>query len=404
MDGTVLGIFVLVYAGMMVGDVPGLVIDRTGIALLGAIALLATERVGIDEAWQAVDVPTIALLFGLMIVSAQLRQGGFYALVTRRLAAHDATPDRLLALLIAAVGALSAVLVNDIVCLAMTPVLVEVCARRRLDPVPFLLALACAANVGSAATLIGNPQNMLVGQTLHLSFPGYLLDASLPVVLGLGVVWLVIRAAHGRSWHASTPLPVPEDAHFDAWQSTKGLLVLGGAVLLFLVSSLPRELVALTGAGILLVSRQTASRDTLALVDWQLLILFLGLFVVNHAFSESGAAAALLRDAAAAGVDLRQPGWLFVATAALSNLVSNVPAVMLLLPAATDPLAGPVLALASTLAGNLIVVGSIANIIVLEQAARLGIDVDWRTHARVGVPVTLATLVIAAAWLWLRAG
>src|SRR5690554_1344335 len=191
---------------MLAGGVPGLLIDRTGIALLGAIALLATERVGVDEAWQAVDVETIALLFGLMIVSAQLRQGGFYGLVTRRLTLHQTSPERLLALVIVLAGALSAVLVNDIVCLAMTPVLIEVCARRKLDPVPFLLALACAANVGSAATLIGNPQNMLLGQRLGLSFAGYLLDASVPVLLGLGVVWLVIRALYGGRWNAA-PLP-----------------------------------------------------------------------------------------------------------------------------------------------------------------------------------------------------
>jgi Na+/H+ antiporter NhaD/arsenite permease-like protein len=286
-------------------------------------------------------------------------------------------------------------------------VLVDVCARRRLDPVPFLLALACAANVGSAATLIGNPQNMLVAQSLRLSFPGYLLDASVPVVLGLAVVWLVVRVAFARSLRdglLAAPAAAPRDTRFDAWQSTRGLLVLGGVVVLFLLTSLPRELVALTGAGMLLVSRQTASHDTLGLVDWQLLILFIGLFIVNHAFSASGAAAGLLHDAAAAGVDLRRPAWLFVVTAALSNLVSNVPAVMLLLPAASDPLAGAVLALASTLAGNLIVVGSIANIIVLDQAERLGIEIGWRTHARVGVPVTLATLALAGAWLWLRAG
>jgi Na+/H+ antiporter NhaD/arsenite permease-like protein len=172
---------------------------------------------------------------------------------------------------------------------------------------------------------------------------------------------------------------------------------------LFVTTSLPRELVALGAAGVLLVSRTTASRDALAQIDGQLLLLFVGLFVVNHAFATTGLPARTLDAVAAHGVDLRSPGWLFGVTAVLSNLVSNVPAVMLLLPAATHPQAGPVLALASTLAGNLIVVGSIANIIVVEQGARLGVAIDWRTHARVGVPVTLATLAIAAGWLWLLA-
>jgi Na+/H+ antiporter NhaD/arsenite permease-like protein len=400
-DATVLLVFALVYAGMMLGGLPRLAIDRTGVALLGAIVLLATGRIDLATAWQAVDVPTIALLVGLMVVSAQLRLGGFYALVTRRLTARELSPDALLALLVLVAGGLSAVLVNDIVCLAMAPVLVEVCARRRLDPVPFLLALACAANVGSAATLIGNPQNMLIGQALHLSFAGYLRDASVPTVLGLGVVWWVVRRSTRGRWSVATPVPPapsPTDG-FDRWQTTKGLLVLGAVMLLFVCTALPRETVALAAAGVLLVSRKTPSRDTLGLIDGHLLLLFVGLFVVNHAFATTGVPERGLQDLAAHGVDLRAPAWLFAVTALLSNLVSNVPAVMLLLPAATHPQAGPVLALASTLAGNLVVVGSIANIIVVEQGARLGVAISWRTHARVGVPVTLATLAIAAMWL-----
>lgn len=404
MDPVIVAVFGLVYLGMMLGSLPRLAIDRTGVAVLGAIVLLATGRIGVAEAWQAIDVPTIALLVGLMIVSAQLRLGGFYGLVTRRLAQHETSPDALLAVLIAAAGVLSALLVNDIVCLAMAPVLVEICARRDLDPKPFLLALACAANVGSAATLIGDPQNMLIGQALHLSFAGYLRDALVPTVLGLAVVWAVVRASVRGRWAGTTAVPGAPGIRFDRWQTTKGLLVLATVVALFLATAWPREIVALGAAGVLLVSRRTASRDTLGALDGQLLLLFIGLFVVNHTFAATGLPARALADVAAHGIDLRAPAWLFGLTAVLSNLVSNVPAVMLLLPGGdAPPQAGAVLALASTLAGNLLIVGSIANIIVVEQGARLGVAVDWRTHARVGVPVTLATLAIAAAWLRLLA-
>lgn len=397
------GVFGLVYLGMMLGSLPRLAIDRTGIAVLGAIVLIAAERIGVAEAWQAIDVPTIALLTGLMVVSAQLRLGGFYGLVTRRLARHESSPEALLAVLIVAAGVLSALLVNDIVCLAMAPVLVEICARRELDPKPFLLALACAANVGSAATLIGNPQNMLIGQALHLSFAGYLRDALVPTVLGLGVTWWVVRASVRGRWSGRTSVPVAQGIRFDRWQTGKGLLVLAAVVAIFLVTAWPREVVALGAAGVLLVSRRTASRDTLGALDGQLLLLFIGLFVVNHAFAATGLPTRALAGVAAHGIDLTAPPWLFGLTVVLSNLVSNVPAVMLLLPAATHPQAGAVLALASTLAGNLLIVGSIANIIVVEQGARLGVAIDWRTHARIGVPVTLVTLGIAAAWLWLLA-
>lgn len=403
MDLLTLLVFLGVYLGMFLGRLPWLALDRAGVALLGALLLLATGRLSLAGAWNAVDVPTMALLFGLMIVSAQFRLGGFYTRLTRQLAGADLSPPALLALLTAVAGALSAVLANDIVCLAMAPILVEGCARRRLDPKPFLLALAAAANVGSAATLIGNPQNMLIGQTLRLSFPGYLLIAALPSILGLAAVWGVIsRFARGK-WHLPLEVPDVPAPPFDRWQTGKGMVVLVALMAAFLFSPWPREIVALAAAAVLLTSRRTASRAVLGLVDWQLLILFFGLFVVNHALAASGLLAQAMEGLRAAGIDPARPAWLFTLAVVLSNLVSNVPATMLLLPSAEHPLAGPILALASTLAGNLFIVGSIANIIVVDQAARLGVAISWREHARIGVPITVITVAIAAGWLWLLA-
>jgi Na+/H+ antiporter NhaD/arsenite permease-like protein len=300
---------------------------------------------------------------------------------------------------------------NDIVCLAVAPVLIDACRRRRLAPLPFLLALACAANIGSAATLIGNPQNMLIGETLHLSFAGYLLEAALPVSLGLAATWvLVLALTRGRLIDTVAVSPegnridaMPEEGiPLDAWQTIKGLAVTLTIVACFLFTSWPREVVALTGAGVLLTSRRLHSRQMLGLVDWELLILFIGLFVVNHALQKTGLPARLVGDLAAAGVSLQNLGPLFVTTFVLSNIVSNVPAVMLLLPSVAHTLAGPTLALVSTLAGNLFIVGSVANIIVIDAAARRGIVINWREHARIGVPVTLVTLVIVATYLSLR--
>jgi Na+/H+ antiporter NhaD/arsenite permease-like protein len=357
-------------------------------------------------------VPTLALLFALMVVSAQLRLGGFYARTARALTELPLGPRGLLALVVATAGALAAVFSNDIVCLAMAPVLIDACARRGLDPVPFLLALACASNVGSAATLIGNPQNMLIGQTLGLSFTGYLADAGPAAALGLAATWGVIALQSRGRWHeppptttvaAVEPFVGPEVPPFDAWQTAKGLAVAAALLAAFLVAPWPREIVALAGAGALLTSRRLHSRHMLGLVDWQLLVLFIGLFVVNDALARTGLLADAAAGLAARGVDLERPAWLFAATVAASNAVSNVPAVMLLLPLATHALAGPLLALASTLSGNLLLVGSIANLIVVDAAARHRIAIDWRRHARTGVPVALATLALAAASLALRA-
>src|SRR5207244_2683838 len=199
MTTTIVVIFLVVYLGMILGELPFLQLDRTGVALLGAIALISFDAVSLQDAAEAVHLPTIILLFSFMVVSAQMRLGGFYDWVTRRIAALPLSPPQLLGALMAVVAALSAVFSNDIICIAMAPVLVNACLKRRLDPVPYLLALACGANIGSALTLIGNPQNMLIGESLRLSFGGYLREAALPVLLGLAVTWaLILFHVRGR--------------------------------------------------------------------------------------------------------------------------------------------------------------------------------------------------------------
>jgi Na+/H+ antiporter NhaD/arsenite permease-like protein len=405
----VFAVFCVVYLGMILGGLPFLQLDRTGIALLGAIALIGVEAVSPEEAAQSIHLPTLILLFSFMVISAQMRLGGFYAWVTRKLAALPISPPLLLAALIFVVAVLSAVFSNDIVCLAVAPVLIEACLGRRLDPMPYLLALACAANVGSAATLIGNPQNMLIGETLKLPFGGYFALALGPVLLGLLVIWALIAWQSRGRWaapesDAAHPAALErreeDQAPLDLWQTVKGLAVTAALVAVFLfVPAWPRDVAALTGAGLLLMSRKLHSNKMLGLVDWELLILFIGLFVVNRALQQTGVVAGIVANLSGAGVNLDQTGPLFVATLVLSNVVSNVPAVMLLLPVTSHALAGPMLALVSTLAGNLLIVGSIANIIVVNAAARRGIRIDWRRHARVGVPVTLATLAICAIFL-----
>ncbi|MBU6257531.1 MAG: anion transporter [Burkholderiales bacterium] len=397
-------IFGLVYLGMILGGLPGLQLDRTDIALLGAIAVIGSESLSVDAAARSIHLPTLILLFSFMVVSAQMRLGGFYDRVTERVAALPLAPPALLAALVALIGVLSAVFTNDVVCLAVAPVLIGACRRRSLDPVPFLLALAAAANVGSAATLIGNPQNMLIGQKLGLSFAGYAATAAPPVVAGLIVTWGLVALGTRRRWTLDAPAPAaaaPEP--YDRWQSAKGLAVAAGLLLAFVFAPWPREVVALAGAGALLLSRRLHSSRTLGLVDWNLLVLFIGLFVVNGAFEATGLPAQAVAASARAGLPLNHPAALFGAAFALSNIVSNVPAVMLLLPVSRGAVDGPLLALVSTLAGNLFVVGSIANIIVVDAAARQGVRIGWRRHAALGLPLTLATLALTAGWLALRA-
>lgn len=242
---------------------------------------------------------------------------------------------------------------------------------------------------------------MLIGEVLDLSFSRYLWDGGVPAVVGLAAVWAIIGRAYRGRWRSQMPVPDVAAPACNRWQTVKGLVVVAAVMAAFLVTDWPREVVALAAAGVLLVSGEMASREMLGLVDWHLIVLFAGLFVVNQAIQHSGLLGGVLMAFRMAHLDLAQPAALFGVTAVMSNIVSNVPAVMLLLPMAAHPLAGAVLALSSTLAGNLLIVGSIANLIVVDQARQLGVAIDWRTHARIGIPVTLATMLMAGVWLWL---
>lgn len=417
----VVTVFAVVYLGMFLGGLPRLKLDRAGVALLGAIAVIGLGAVSVEEAARAVDLPTVLLLFAFMVMSAQMRLGGFYTATVRWVGGQRLSPAAFMAALIAVAALLSAVFSNDVICLAMTPVVARICLQRGLNPVPFLVGLACAANIGSAATLIGNPQNMLIGSVLKLPFADHLRQALPPVLLSLGVLWAWL--ALGPQRHALAvggtgaaaggvpPSPATEpvaqapadgEPAFDPMQTAKGLLVAGAVLVAFLATDWPHEVVALVAAGVLLLSRRFHSSDVMGFVDWELLVMFMGLFVVNHAFEQTGLAAEAVAALAAQGIHLGQTGPLFAAGLLLSNLVSNVPAVMLLLPHVQGPGAagaGLTLALVTTLAGNLLLVGSIANLIVADLAARQGITIDWKTHARIGIPVTLLTLAVVAGWL-----
>lgn len=400
-------VFATVYLGMFLGGLPRLKLDRSGVALLGAIAVIAISGMAVEDAARSVDLPTIVLLFAFMVVSAQMRLGGFYTEVTRRVGGLPLSRAGLLAALIVVAGGLSAVFSNDIVCLAMTPVVARLCLQRGLNPVPFLIGLACAANIGSAATLIGNPQNMLIGSVLRLPFDGYMRHALLPVGISLALLWLWL--AYGPGARVGTAVAVrpasngtvraEDEPPFDRWQTAKGLTVALVLMVVFLFTGWHRDVAALVGAAVLLLSRRFHSADVMGSVDWQLLLLFIGLFIVNHAFEQTGLAAQAVAWLATQGVHLTDPGTLLVLGTVLSNLVSNVPAVMLLLPhLGADPQqAGAQLALVSTFAGNLLLVGSIANLIVADLAAREGIVLDWKRHVVTGLPVTLMSLVVV--WL-----
>jgi Na+/H+ antiporter NhaD/arsenite permease-like protein len=304
-------------------------------------------------------------------------------------------------------GGLSSLLANDIVVFAMTPILCRGLLRAGHDPRPYLLAHAGAANVGSAATLVGNPQNILIGEHGGLDFWHYLAFAGPISILGLVVVFLVVWAIWRRELQAvGAPQSAPaREPMLDRALLWKG--VLAAAVLLALYTTgLPRWQSTLLVAGALLVSRRLSTREMLGSVDWHLLVLFGGLFVVTAAVSTTSFAAEALAALQAAGLDLEHPLLLGGVALAGSNTVGNVPLVILLLsalPGLSEP-ALYALALLSTFAGNLLLIGSLANIIVAERARGEGVVLSFGDHLRSGVPMTLVTVALAYGWILLFLG
>lgn len=397
-------IFALTYGGIALGRFPRLVIDRTGIALLGAVAMVVFGVLTPSQAFSSIHVGTLLLLYGLMLLSAQLRLGGFYTWVARRIVNSDAAPALFLALLMGCGALLASVLANDIVCLAFTPVLAVALPRRGYHPLPFLIGLAMATNLGSAATMIGNPQSMLIGQTANLPFGAFLLWCAPPSLLCLGVTYgLLVWLYRGR-FLLPSPLPETFPADIwpapDGWQSGKGLVAVVVVILLFF-TPIPREWSVMTVAGILLLSRRMHTRQVLERVDWHLITLFCGLFVVVEGLNHTGLPARAVERLVAQGLSPENPYLLALTAGGLSNLVSNVPTTMLLLPHIPSDNA-PLhytLSLATTYAGNLLTIGSLANLIVIEQARLHGTEIRFRDYARCGIPVTVANFVILLGWI-----
>lgn len=398
-------IFAATYAGVALGRIPGLRLDRTGIAILGAIAMVSGGFVPLEQAVAAIDFPTILLLYALMVISAQLRLGGFYTKVALGLSASLLARPRLFLLLVMLLSAaLSALLANDIICLAFTPVLIVTLLPAGYRAAPFLLGLAVSSNIGSAATLIGNPQNMLIGQVGHLAFGPFLLWSIFPVVFSLLAGYLLICWRYGGCFRLAGPGEVAAGHDwplFNPWQSGKGLLAVVVLIGLFF-TAVPREVSAMAVAGLLLCSRRLASRQLLKLVDWQLLTLFCALFIVVQGVTAAGMPEAIMAAFSRHGLQVSELPILTALSTVLSNLVSNVPATMLLVKFLDSqaPLQWYTLAMSSTFAGNLLLVGSIANLIVVEQAEAMGVRLGFGEHLRVGLPVTVASL--ATLLLWLR--
>jgi Na+/H+ antiporter NhaD/arsenite permease-like protein len=396
-------IFGLTYLVIAVGKMPWLRLDRSGAAFAGAVAMVVTGCLSERAAVEAIDYRTLGLLLGMMIVVANLRLSGAFATFARALLLRARSGQGLLALTVVVSGVLAAFFINDVVCLALAPLLADACELVEVNPVPLMLALATASNIGSVATITGNPQNMIVAGFAHLGYAWFAAHLAPVAVVGLAIDYAVIavlyRGQLGRLKHGTGLLREKRPRTIRPLMLKSSAVALGAFVCF--AAGFPTEMVALGAGAVLLFTRRIRPERVFRMVDWTMLVMFAGLFVVVAGAEATGLPNRMLAWVGAAR--MAHPVTLSVVTALLSNLVSNVPAVLLFRPLypilGGSPRIALLIASASTLAGNLTVVGSIANLIVIEQAKAHKIRVSYSEYMRVGVPVTLLTLAVSVAAL-----
>lgn len=400
-EGAAIAIFAMTYLVVAIGRLPGFWLDRAGAALVGASLMVAIGILPLEEVPKVIDFSTIVLLLGVMIVVANLRLSGFFRLVNGWVVTRARYPIVLLTAVILVSGVLSAFLVNDTICLVLTPLVLDLVTQLRRNPVPYLLAVAMASNIGSTATITGNPQNMIIGGLSHISYGAF--AAALSPIAGIGLILtvaLIALAYRSEFWTRQRLQGEPQPANTNRPIIIKSIGVTLAMVAGFFAGITP-SLVAIVAGAVLLCTRRIKSEKVYAEIDWTLLLMFAGLFVVVGGLEQSVLSPQVI--AAVGHLHLENLPVLSGITAVLSNFVSNVPAVLVLKPFIAQlhnqQQAWLAVAMASTLAGNFAILGSVANLIVVERARARNVEIGFWEYFRVGAPLTALTICAGIIWL-----
>ena len=396
-------IFAATYLVLAVGRVPGLRIDRTGAAIIGASLMVATGALSIDEAFRSINYETVILLFGMMLVVANLRLSGFFAMVSRRVISSTHRPLTLLCAVVFVSGVFSAFFVNDTICVVLTPLVIEIVTHLRRNPIPYLLGVAMAANIGSTATITGNPQNMLIGTFSHIPYPTFAAALAPVAFLGLILTVLLLYLVYHREFASRFSTATVEREKVTNPGLMWRTVIAAAAMLVLFFAGWSTSKVAIVTGALLLITRTVEPDRIYSEIDWSLLVMLMGLLIVIAGIGKTVLPGNLA--AVAAHLQLGRVSVLSSVTAVLSNLVSNVPAVLLLKPFIAhlphQDRGWLALAMSSTLAGNLTLLGSIANLIVVERARRT-VKISFLEYLKAGVPLTVLTMGVGILALHLR--
>ena len=395
-------IVLLVYIGLAIGFIPKMQANRTTITLIGVGLLLVLKQINIQQIGGFIDLDTLILLFSMMVINANLRLSGFFKLTGATLLRLTRKPRVFLIIEILLVGVLSALFLNDTICIMFTPFLLDLLLAINRNPIPYLIALATASNIGSVATLTGNPQNMIIGVASGIRYIDFSTALAPVALLCLGVIWIILMLFYKKEFARDNFFQIPPTREIRYYKPllVKTLIVTVGLLIAFMVG-VPIVLAALIAAIILLFTRRVKPDKIFSSIDWEILVFFAGLFIVTGSLETNGVTSKLGDLVNSAGrINVFN---LSIGTTILSNLVSNVPAVLLLKPLMSllvNPTAGWLtLAASSTLAGNLTLLGSVANLIVVESAKRRKVMLSFWEYTKVGAIITAITLVISISWI-----
>lgn len=394
-------IFVITYIGIIFTRLPWINIDRPSAAFFGAVAMIFFGVITFDEAISAIDFNTIALLLGMMIIVGSLQMDGFFYLISKKTLIIAKKPISLLRVIVFTSGIGSAFMVNDVIVLMLTPIIIHICLKNNLNPIPYLIAEILSANVGSVMTITGNPQNMLIGISSGIDYTRFLLHL-LPIsIIGLFFIIFVIKFLYPNDFSKNALIESKDiENHYNIKAMRFSLPIFFIVVFLFFINrfiGLSIPLIALIGGSLILLSGKSKPSEIIKGIDWVLLLFFASLFIVVHSIDKIGLLSNL-REMNVVSSDISGIGLIHASALFLSQIISNVPYTIAMIPLIGKSSSDVVwlsLASASTLAGNATIIGAMVNLIVLEIAKKNRINIRFMEFFKAGIITCIFTFIIS---------
>ena len=387
--------------GIAIGSFPKFRMNRATISLVGASALIIINEMNLKKAVSFIDIDTIILIFAMMIININLRLAGFFNIIANKVIAYSKTPRQLLIILTFSSGILSSLFLNDTIVIMFTPMIIEIVIHFKRNPIPYLIALATSANIGSAATIVGNPQNMIIGIQSGISFSEFMFYMFPISLVCLFLVVIVISIIYKKEFtNQKFEENLDKETKIYRPLFIKSTAVLTLMLIAFLIGS-PVAITALAASAILLITRRIKPERVFLEVDFSLLIFFACLFIISHQTNYLLTSSVKISD-----LQFFSENRIInisIVASVLSNIIYNVPAVLILSPIIKEMINPEkiwlTLALSSTFAGNLTLLGSVANLIVVEMARKRGVNIKFTEYLKSGVIITIISLVFGVTWL-----